>query len=117
MKNAHPTAGQDREQGAEGTCRQPSGIGPRPFLRRRQAHALESARLAVERQAYANVSACPCSMRATIGVLWASPPPIPARSSGAAGTPTAGGAEAKQPVSTASGNGRRKRRVRHGNAG
>jgi len=117
MKNTQLNAGQDLRLDPNGAHHQPSGAGLRPFLRRRQAHALESARLAAERQAHAGACACPCCMRAMIGVLWASPPPIPNRSSGAAGTSAAGGAEAKQPVSAASGSGRGKRRVRHGNAG
>lgn len=117
MKNTQLNAGQDLGLDPNGAHHQPSGTGLRPFLRRRQAHALESARLAAERQAHAGAGACPCSMRAVIGVLWASPPPTPNRPSGAAGTSASGGTEAKQPVSTASPSGQGKRRARHGNAG
>lgn len=70
-----------------------STLGPesRPFLRRRQAHALETARLAAERQA-----ARACCVTAPVSVLWAEPLPSEPR---------------------VGGNRRAKRRARHGDAG
>ena len=78
-------------------------IQTRPFLRRRQAHALQSARLAAERR------------EAPVSVTWAEPPPVRV----AEGVPLRGascaaeGKDARQESRTPT----RNRRPRRGNAG